>query len=354
MRQQRPDRSFPMQSRLNNKIFFQIAAWRDPFVIQTIEHAIKNAYSPKDLVFGVVFQGYEEDKWMIDNIHNLGAEVRLIMIDANDAPLSLCKIRGPIGCSVMQDESFYIQTDSHTKMNHHWDISLRAELELANKLFGKSIITAQSSNFFRWDDDFIENNQISIPDEEVFKNIGAPVVGRLEVKKDTVQVKEKFFNANCVFAYSDFVRDVPQPSEILFQYEQPMMALRTFTGGYWMVSPTRSYSSVFDYHNGMESKSRDSYIKYIRFEDPVWMERWGNKEQQNKELYEKILREEIIDKDNGLLDKRTLAEFIDFAGYNPLTLEVTRQHDLYEDGNFVYVSPEVLEETKEKIKLLYN
>jgi hypothetical protein len=343
-----------MQPRLNNKIFFQIAAWRDPFVMQTIQHAIKNAYSPKDLVFGVVFQGYEEDNWMIEGIHDLGAEVRLIKIDANDAPLSLCKIRGPIGCSVMQDESFYIQVDSHTKMNYHWDISLMAELELASLLFGKSIITAQSSNFHKWDDDFIENNQISIPDAETFAMIGAPVVGKLEVKTDTVQVKEKFFNANCVFAYSDFVREVPQPSEILFQYEQPMMALRTFTGGYWMVSPTRSYSSVFDYHNVDDEHERDEYIKYIRFEDPLWKDKWGNKEQENKQLYEKILREEIIDKDNGLLDKRTLSEFIDFAGYNPLTLEVTKDYDLYADGNFAYVSGEVLESAKESIKLFYN
>jgi hypothetical protein len=49
-----------------------------------------------------------------------------------------------------------------------------------------------------------------------------------------------------------------------------------------------------------------------------------------------------------------LSEFIDFAGYNPLTLEVTKDYDLYADGNFAYVSGEVLESAKESIKLFYN
>lgn len=325
-----------MQPRLNNKVFLQISAWRDPFMLKTIESAYKNAYSPNDIIFGCVFQGYEEDDWMLDGLHDISPNIKIIKLDAKDAPLSLCKIRGEIGCSMMTDESYYMQVDAHTKFNKYWDVLLKVELEIATKNFGDSIITAQSSNFHRWDDPFIENNHISLPDEETFKQIGAPVVGKLFIKDGAFQVKEKFFNANCVFAYSDYVKRVPQPNNVLFQYEQPMMCLRTFTGGYWMVSPTKSYTSVFDYH--MPEPNMDPYIKYIRFEDPLWRDKWGQEEANQKIQFDNIITNNIIDETNGLLSVRTLDEFMEFTGYNPMTLEVFGNTDPYQEGNFIKVS----------------
>lgn len=341
-----------MQPRLNNKVFLQISAWRDPFMLKTIESAYKNAYSPNDIVFGCVFQGYEEDDWMLDGLHDISPNIKLIKLDANTAPLSLCKIRGEIGCSLMTDEAYYMQVDAHTKFNKYWDIFLKVELDFATKQWGDSIITAQSSNFHRWDDPFIENNQISLPDEETFKQIGAPVVGKLVTKSHSYQVREKFFNANCVFAYSDYVTRVPQPNNVLFQYEQPMMALRTFTGGYSMVSPTKSYTSVFDYH--MPEKDMDPYVKYIRFEDPKWKDKWGQEEQNQKLNYEKVVSENIIDPVNGLLDVRTLEEFIEFTGYNPLTLEVIREQELYEKGNFLTISSTEFTGAVERMKDMHD
>ena len=45
------------------KIFIQIASYRDPQLIPTIESALENAKYPKNLVFGIARQYHPDDKF---------------------------------------------------------------------------------------------------------------------------------------------------------------------------------------------------------------------------------------------------------------------------------------------------
>jgi hypothetical protein len=327
---------------MNNKIFLQLSAWRDPFIVKTIQSAYDNAKFPENIVFGCVFSGYEQDNWMIDGIFEISPNVKLIKEDGNYASLYLCETRGSIGCSLMTDESYYMQTDCHTKFDKDWDIKLKAELHLANKYFGKSILSMLNSGFAVWDEQFVSSNVICVPDKDFFATTKIAVHGKfINNKKPNTLIKDRFFNAGMVFAYSDFVKDVPQPTRIAFDYEQPMMALKTFTGGYNIVSTTRAYASNFDYHSD-HYPARDNNIRHRRYADPLWAAKWAEVIDSSEALFNSIIENKIIDRDNGMLDARTLEEYIDFIGYHPSTLEVYKDIDIYENGNYVQLSDKEL------------
>ena len=46
-----------------NKIFVQIASYRDPQLLPTIKDMIDKAKKPKNLVFGICWQHSKEDSW---------------------------------------------------------------------------------------------------------------------------------------------------------------------------------------------------------------------------------------------------------------------------------------------------
>ena len=53
----------------NEKIFVQIASYRDPQLIPTILDCIEKADNKDDLVFSIAWQHSEEDEW--DNLDDL-------------------------------------------------------------------------------------------------------------------------------------------------------------------------------------------------------------------------------------------------------------------------------------------
>lgn len=301
------------------KIIVQISAWRDPFVINTIKSAYNNAENKDNIVIGCVFQGYEEDRWMIDNINSLGPEVRLLWIDANTAPLSLTKIRGEFALTLVKDEEYFLQVDSHTKFAPHWDTGFIKELEKANIKFGKSIIGGYIPTIFTdWDDDFVGCLWTAEPDEEWFKIYGGPIMGR-QVEKGPVQTLEKFICAGHLFGETKFLYEVPQADNILFKYEQPMMMLRAYTGGYNVVGPSQPYLCGYDY----EHADPQSYTKHSRYKDPKWNSAWGKKEEEDHEYFKSIFINKIYDEKNGALSVRSIESYLNFIGYDPVTCKLS-------------------------------
>lgn len=303
---------------MTNKIIVQISAWRDPFVINTITSAYNAASDNSRVVFGCVFQGYEEDRWMIDEINNLGPEVRLLWVDANTAPLSLTKIRGEFALTLVKDEQYFLQVDSHTKFAPNWDVEFIRELEEANSQFGKSIIGGYiPTTFTDWDEDFKGSTWTAEPSEEWFEIYGGPIMGK-QVTKQNVQTIERFVCAGHLFGNIEFLYDVPQSNNILFKYEQPMMMLRAYTGGYNIVGSAGCYLNGYDYKHA----DPNSYIKYSRYKDPKWEQAWGKKEQEDHEYFKSIFINKIYDPINGALTKRSIEEYVQFAGYDPVTCKL--------------------------------
>ena len=339
----------------NNKIFISIPSWRDPFVKNTVFSAIDNAKSPENLSFGIVFQGYEEDSWMIDFIQNCSAEIRLLNVPAKESPLFITKIKGSMALSLLKDESYYFQVDSHNKFKKNWDYYLKAELDIATKNFGPSVINPQIQYFTRWDAEFSERNFTAIPSYEQFQSIGdlisptkTPIAvnGAIYDKPNNTMILERFNNGNSMFAYSDFFKKVPYPPNYTLTHEQQIMHIRAFTAGYNSVSPINAYTQCFDYWT---PEPKDDFIRNVRYHDNNFHMKYGNADRLSTERYEEVLSNRIIDEVDGLFSTRSYEEYVDFVGYDPITLQLTRPGKMLERNNFIIVSDQELEEAAESL-----
>lgn len=323
----------------NKKIFIAISSWRDPFILNTIKSAVSNADRPELLSFGCVFQGYDYDKWMIEGIHELHSNISIKYLDANSCSLYLCELRGKISEELFKDEDFYLQIDSHGQFTKSWDTLLKQEFYLANKKFGKSIITGNSFGFRDWD---AENNKVIhnnsdtvVPDEEIFQKIGTFTVGKRILKKPNTQMLESMMHAGFRFSDSEYIKKVKQPSNILFDYEQPIMSLKTYTAGYNMVSSAHMFMFVFDWPTATTYMGEPiSNFRHRREKDPLWEKPREEIRKKQREVFYNIITNPIKDTEFSLYSDRSIDEYMDFAGFDIFTLRVSRKFD----DDFLYQS----------------
>jgi len=120
------------------KIFIQIAAYRDPQLIPTIESLIDNAKYPDNLTFGICNQYHPEDTFQ--NLTNYKNDDRFRVIDVlyTDAK-GACWARNQIQ-SLYDNEEYTFQLDSHMRFEKNWDETLINEIKLLqNKGYEKTI-----------------------------------------------------------------------------------------------------------------------------------------------------------------------------------------------------------------------
>ena len=65
----------------NQKIFIQIASYRDPQLLSTIKDCLAKAKNPKKLVFSIAWQHSLEDTW--DNLDEYKDDKRFKIVDIN-------------------------------------------------------------------------------------------------------------------------------------------------------------------------------------------------------------------------------------------------------------------------------
>ena len=320
---------------MTNKVFVAIPSWRDPFVYETIKSAYEQAFDKKNLVFGVFFQGYPEDDWMIDTVKDKlpGLTIHIKKVHGDDAPDFLCQIKRTITDEFMTDEQYYMQVDSHTKFRKNWDLLLKAELLIANRVFGKSVINAQTVYFDHWTDKLINDPLTSFADVSEWRFIADTLSfpypislnGRVIQKPENLMIREKFYNGNMVFAYTNYVREVPFPWEMAQCFEQQISMLRAWTAGYEVVSPTRAYTNNFNYWKP-EGTPGDAYVRHIRWDRPEQKERILKANLDSFDKYVSIFQnpEVTYNSEFGAFKNRTIQEYIDFVGYDPVSLEIKK------------------------------
>jgi hypothetical protein len=324
---------------MTNKIFVSMPSWRDPFVYETIKSAYEQAYNKDRLVFGVLFQGYPEDDWMIDTVRGRlpGVNINIKKVHGDDAPDYLCDIKQAIIDNFMTDEAYYMQVDCHTKFRRNWDIMLEAELAIANELFGKSIINSQTIYFNSWTDPLISDPLTSHAAIEEWSGISQmldfkyPISlnGRVVIKPENTMISEKFYNGNMVFASAEYVRECPFPKNISQCFEQQTSMLRAWTAGYNVISPVYQYTNNFDYWRPADFGG-DKYVRHIRWDRPEQKERIRAANLETYHKYNSIFTDPLVtyNKEYGAFANRTIEEYIDFIGYDPVTLEIFRSPEI--------------------------
>lgn len=220
------------------RIFVQIAAYRDSQLVPTIADCLARAADPHRLVFGIC--------WQRDESESLGdyardPRFRIIAVDYR-------RSRGPCWArhriqSLYDGEAYTLHLDSHHRFVDGWDeICIGMVRDLQKAGVAKPILTSYAPPYRPQED---PAGRETVPLRLRFRKfaIEGPVAVIPEAIDDfatlTAPIPARFFSAHLAFTLGRFCQDVPHDPKLYFFGEEPTLAVRAFTHGYDLFHPHR-------------------------------------------------------------------------------------------------------------------
>jgi hypothetical protein len=292
----------------NNKIFIQIASYRDPQLVPTIKDCIKNAKKPENLVFSIAWQRSKEDEW--DNLDEFSNDKRFKIIDINyEDSKGACWARNKLQ-QQYDGEEYTIQLDSHHRFAENWDEDcIKMIKQLQKKGHKKPLLTGYVSSF---DPDNDPAGRIQAPWKMNFDRfIPEGAVFFLPATIDDYQqrtepIPARFYSAHFCFTLGSFVKEVPHDPEYYFHGEEISIAVRAYTWGYDLFHPHKTVV-WHEYTRKGRKKQWD--------DDKQWVTKNVSCHKRNRKLFE--MDGEVKDIDFGIYDfgkERTLEDYERYAG----------------------------------------
>ncbi len=283
-----------------NKIFVNIASFRDTELPITVDNIISNAEYP-DLLRIVVYEQNGPDDPSIFGIY---PEKQVLVIKDH---FSLAK--GPTYArSIIQkkynNEEYYLQIDSHMRTIKNWDTILKHMLDLVPE---PAVLTQYPPEYIQ------KSNEIDINKIRSGLYIqGFGIKDRFtRIQSDLVDIKNrrnfpytsKAWSACFSFSKGTIVKDAPYDStfEHLFFGEELDITLKLYTRGYYFFSP---HISVF--YTFFKRNYRRTY-----WEDIPNSEREPLEEKSRHKLWKRILNNEIGPDAFGTV--RTVDDYMKYA-----------------------------------------
>ena len=312
------------------KIFIQIASYRDPELPITIKNCIEQAKHPENLVFSICRQFDPNDGH--DNIDHYRDDSRFKILDVPwQEAQGVCWARNKVQ-QQYDGEDYTLQLDSHHRFVENWDEILIGMIkQLQDKGHDKPLLTGYIPSYepdndpagrvkVPWKMDFDR----FIPEGAVFflpsainnwKSLDSPVPAR-------------FYSAHFTFTLGKFCKEVPHDPEYYFHGEEISIAVRAFTHGYDLFHPHRLVA-WHEYTRKGRTKHWDDHQGKTKPKD---MKPWHlrNKEShlRNRKLFEMDGLEKDID--FGIYDfgtERTVQDYEKYAGIN-FKLRAAHEHTI--------------------------
>lgn len=227
------------EEKTNNTIFVQIAAYRDPQLLPTLEDMIQKAKYPENLRIGIAWQHSEEDAW--DKLDNYQSDPRFKIMDIDyKESKGVCWARNLVQ-SLYDNEKYTLQLDSHHRFVEHWDeILIKMLQDLQDKGHQKPLLTAYIPSF---DPDNDPQGRAQEPWKMNFDRfIPEGAVFFLPASFDswdnkTEPLPARFYSAHFAFTVGDFCKEVRHDPNYYFHGEEISIAVRAYTHGYDLFHP---------------------------------------------------------------------------------------------------------------------
>lgn len=324
-------------------IFVQIASYRDPQLIPTLQDMVKNADNPEGLHITICWQHADDEtiEMFLDTGFDIGSSVedkpdgfKRIDLTYEKAKIKLIQVhylqtQGACWARnlIQQEydgETYTMQLDSHHRFIEHWDTEVIDQLESVREesVFKKPLLTGYISSFDPehdpqarvlepWKMDFDR----FIPEGAVFF---IPSTIDDWKKRKNIPMRSRYFSAHFVFADGTFAVEVQHDPEYFFHGEEISLAARAFTHGYDLYHPMK----VIAWHE----YTRKGRIK-------VWDDHTTPQKKRGKIGLDWVERNDICHRRNRILfgmdgedpnqidfgkygfgDKRTLKQYEEYAG----------------------------------------
>lgn len=226
-------------------IFISIASYRDPELSRTIRSAIDNATYPEELYFSVVLQEIEREEPDLSWVPNLSL-TKMHPKFAKGAGYARY-----LAIEKYKNQNYFLQIDSHTLFEKGWDELCIDQLNKAQEIAGnQKIILSYFPPPFH-----IENKkEISFPkldkERKPYPTKQIPILNkRQEWTAQRVEFKDQKFShpeesstvlAGFIFAPAELIKEVPYDPEISFFGEEICFAMRAWTRGWDIYSPSKT------------------------------------------------------------------------------------------------------------------
>jgi glycosyltransferase involved in cell wall biosynthesis len=252
-------------------IFVQIASYKDPQLIPTIDDCIKNAKHPENLRFGIAWQHAPEEN--IDKYKN-DSRFKIIDIPYQESK-GACWARNKIQ-QEYGGEKYTLQLDSHHRFIKNWDAELIQMIkDLQSKGHKKPILTSYLPSYFpdkdpdgRIMEPWILNIERFLPEGAVFLRPSSMP----DWQNQPGPFPSRFLSGHFIFTLGKFNKEVPYDPDFYFHGEETSLAVRAFTHGYDLFSPHKliawhEYSREgsarhWDDHSTWNDKDKKSYARF--------------------------------------------------------------------------------------------
>ena len=221
------------------KIFVQIASYRDPQLIPTIENMLENAKRPKNIVIGVARQFHPEDGFDDLSKYEKDKRFRILNIPYTESK-GVCWARHQVQ-QLYGGEEYTLQIDSHMRFEKNWDDEMIKMIkQLQKKGYKKPLLTGYVSSF---DPENDPAGRVTEPWRMVFDRftpegvvffLPETIPGWKEMKEP---IPARFYSAHYCFTLGEFSTEVQHDPEFYFHGEEISISVRAYTHGYDLFHP---------------------------------------------------------------------------------------------------------------------
>lgn len=219
------------------RIFVQIASYRDPDCQTTINDMFAMARRPERISVGVVLQVVPDvDQACMLNEVSRPDQVRIKDFHVRDAR-GVCWARHETQ-KLWAGEEYTLQIDSHMRFEPGWDDAL---LDMLRQCPGRAILTTYPPGFTPPKN--LVRNHFPKPTANKFDDNRVLMFGSFAYTSDDLPAKpmlHAYLAAGFVFGPSSLIADAPYDPYLYFNGEEASLAARLWTHGYDLYAPNRA------------------------------------------------------------------------------------------------------------------
>lgn len=293
-----------------NKIFVQIASYRDPELLPTIRDCIAKAKYPERLTFGICWQRDENE-----SLEEFTDAPNFRVIDIHwSKSKGLCWARSLIQ-KLWDREEYTMQLDSHHRFLQDWDEILIDMMKMTGS--PKPIITSYAGMYKPSDDTLLNYD----PYKMVASNFtpGGTILFRPHSIPDWEKLEKpipaRFVSGHFFFTLGKHCREYKYDPNIYFAGDEISLSIRSFTLGYDLFHP--HYTVVWHEYTREGRTKHWTDFNTENLEKGIVNKSWWEMDDSSKRRLRHMLQEEdnnIDLEEYGLGNVRSHRDYELYAG----------------------------------------